>query len=87
MCLGAAFAIRAQEVVYALESPSDGGHRALIDWDRERRSMSMPGYRAPNVRRGLLRSESAALFRSYAENTSIDWARRWASDLAAQAGA
>jgi len=84
MCLGAAFTMRAARVVYALESPSDGGHRALLEWDRRRRSSSMPGYELPVVHAGVLREDSAALFRSYAETARAEWARAWAAELASQ---
>jgi tRNA(adenine34) deaminase len=85
MCLGAAFAMRIGTVVYALESPSDAGHDAFVTWDRQRRSSSMPGYALPVIRPGVLRSESAALFRSYADHAPVGWARDWATELASQA--
>ena len=81
MCLGAAFTIRVAEVVYALESPSDGGHHAFVEWDRERQSSSMPGYALPVVRGGVLRQRSATLFRSYADGAPAGWARNWAAEL------
>lgn len=83
MCLGAAFTMRIGEVVYALESPSDGGCQAFIDWGRGRQAESMPGYSLPTIRGGLLRAQSAALFATYASLAPPGWPREWAAELAA----
>lgn len=83
MCLGAAFTAKVGAVVYALESPSDGGCDALVHWDRARRAAGMPGYSLPALRAGVLRKESAALFGAYADIAPSGWQRDWASDLAA----
>ena len=83
MCLGAAFTMRVAEVVYGLESPSDGGCEAFTEWDRNRRRESMPGYSLPSLRGGVLRRESASLFATYAASAPPGWARDWASELAA----
>jgi tRNA(adenine34) deaminase len=85
MCLGAAFTARIGAVVYALESPSDGGANAFRAWDASRRRKSMPGYSVPELRSGVRRADSARLFRRYAETTPRGWARDWAAELAALA--
>ncbi len=82
MCLGAAFTKRLGAVVYALESPSDGGCQAFVEWDRSRRAASMPGYSLPTIRSGILRVESARMFRGYASNRAPGWKRDWAAELA-----
>lgn len=87
MCLGAAFTMRLATVVYALESPSDGGCRVLSEWDRTRRAESMPGYALPSLRSGVSRLESARLFREYADRQAPGWAKDWAAELAALGGA
>src|ERR1700733_9530901 len=66
MCLGAAFAAKVGAVVYGLESPTDGGVAAFERWDSERAADGMPGYGLPQIRGGVLRDNSALLFRAYA---------------------
>ena len=86
MCLGAAFTTKVGAVVYGLESPTDGGVEAFAVWDRTRAAAGMPTYQAPEVRGGVLRRETAALFARYAARDDVPaWARRWAADLAAVA--
>lgn len=87
MCFGAAFTMRIGAVVYGLESPSDGGCRAFAEWDAARRRESMPGYQLPALRGGVLRRESAALFRAYAQRAKPGWAQTWAAELADLGGA
>lgn len=87
MCLGAAITTRLATVVYALESPSDGGYQLLSEWDRTRRAESMPGYALPSVRSGILRLESARLFREYSDNQAPGWAKDWTAELADLGGA
>lgn len=82
MCVGAAFTMRLGSVVYALESPSDGGCEAFTSWDQNRTGASMPAYRLPNVTSGVRRSEAAGLFRQYAADAPAGWAREWAAELA-----
>jgi tRNA(adenine34) deaminase len=86
MCLGAAFTAKVGAVVFGLESPTDGGVDAFAAWDRGRNRAGMPTYSAPAVRGGVLRSEAAALFRTYADAAPPGWARDWAADLAALGG-
>ena len=82
MCLGAAFTARIGRVVYALESPSDGGCAAFIAWDRGRTGESMPGYAIPALEGGMLSAASAQLFAEYASAAPPGWARDWAAELA-----
>ena len=84
MCLGAAFTTRVGAVVYGLESPTDGASEAFATWDRTREAAGMPAHRAPEIRGGVLRAESAALFGRYAEQQRPGWARDWAADLVAR---
>lgn len=86
MCVGAAFTMRLGAVVYGLESPSDGGCRALLEWDKSRKAEAMPGYTVPALRSGVMRLESARLFREYARTAESGWAKSWAEDLAALGG-
>lgn len=84
MCLGAAFTARIGRVVYALESPSDGGCDAFIEWDRRRQADLMPGYAIPALEGGMLRVESAQLFAEYASTAAPGWARDWAVEVASR---
>ena len=87
MCLGAAFAAKVGTVVYGLESPSDGGIAAFERWDASREADAMPGYQLPEIRGGLLRKESGALFRQYAGMVAAgSWGANWADGLARLAG-
>jgi tRNA(adenine34) deaminase len=86
MCLGAAFTAKVGAVVFGLESPTDGGVDAFDAWERNRDAAGMPTYAAPAVRGGVLRSDAAALFRTYAEVSPPGWAQRWAADLATLGG-
>ena len=82
MCLGAAFTARIGRVVYALESPSDGGCAAFRWWNANRVADAMPGYEMPELCSGVLRDESAELFRRFAEESPKGGARDWAAGLA-----
>jgi tRNA(adenine34) deaminase len=87
MCLGAAFTARFGTVVYGLESPSDGGVAAFEGWNKERDAAAMPGYALPQLLGGVLREETAAMFREYASLAKEgSWAAAWADDLAGLAG-
>ncbi len=86
MCLGAAFTAKVGRVVYGLESPSDGGVSAFAHWDGSRDASAMPGHRLPRICGGILREESAMLFKEYASHAlKGSWAAAWAYDLAALA--
>ena len=82
MCLGAAFTARIGRVVYALESPSDGGCAAFRWWDANRAPGSMSTYAMPDLCPGVLRRDSAELFRRFAERSPKGWAQDWATGLA-----
>lgn len=82
MCLGAAFASRVPTVVYGLESPTDGGTTAFLEWDARRGASGLPGYSVPQLHGGVLRAESADLFREYADSKRDGWTAAWARDLA-----
>ena len=66
MCLGAALAAKVGTVVYGLESPRDGGVAAFERWDESRDANGMRGYVLPRLRGGVLREETALMFREYA---------------------
>ena len=83
MCLGAAFTTKVGTVVYGLESPTDGGVATFEHWEATRDRPGMATYQAPVVRGGVRRVETPALFARYAETSDLEWARTWASDLAA----
>lgn len=82
MCLGAAFTMRLGSVIYALESPSDGGCETFTSWDENRKDQSMPGYALPRITLGVARAEAAKLFGLYAAAAPQGWARSWAEELA-----
>lgn len=60
MCLGAAMSFMLGEIVYALESPSDGAAALAQGWQRDEAGFAE--YRVPRIRGGVLRQESIALF-------------------------
>ena len=79
-CVGAAMTTMIGSIVFALESPSDGGLSTAQTWEASRDQTSFPAYRLPPVTGGVLRAESVALFRSYVEQHPGDgpmttWAR------------
>lgn len=87
MCLGAAFSAKVGSVIYGLESPSDGGVKVFERWDVDRAAADMPGYLLPDLLGGVLRDESAALFREYAGIAKEgSWPADWAGKLAGLAG-
>lgn len=65
MCLGAAMSFGITEVCYALESPSDGAVGMARAWNPQ--SADYEAYRVPHITGGILRAESAALFRRFAD--------------------
>lgn len=72
MCLGAAMTAMIGTVVYALESPSDGGVALASAWDRQRMRSAFPGYDFPTLRSGVLREASIATLREFAETRRRD---------------
>jgi tRNA(adenine34) deaminase len=80
MCLGAAMSCFVGELVYALESPGDGGMALAQSWVR--REEDIPGYRPPRIEGGALRQESLLLFRRYVSLHPPGPMRAWAQTLA-----
>jgi hypothetical protein len=68
------------ELVYGLESPADGAVQLVEGWVR--REQDMPGYQPPKVTGGLLRKDSARLFREYVSLRPPGPMRDWAETLA-----
>ena len=86
MCLGAAFAAKLGTVIYGIEPPRRRV-TAFEQWDLSRDAEGMPGYRLPELTGGVLREETAAMFREYANSAEEgSWAAVWAGNLAALAG-
>ena len=82
MCIGAAFAAKLGAIVFGLESPTDGGVAAFIEWDKAREAERMPGYVLPKITGGVLREDSAHLFGEYADQANEgSWMSKWARDL------
>jgi tRNA(adenine34) deaminase len=63
LCMAAAMFQFADRVVYALESPTDGGTRVGEVWDPAAGSVSP--YRLPEVEAGVRRDESSELMREF----------------------
>jgi len=78
MCLGAAMALRVDEVYYALESPGDGGAAIARGWQA---SDDAPWFAAPAVQGGIRREESRELFRRFCRTAPDGVIRRWAQTL------
>lgn len=78
MCLGAAMALKVDEVYYGLESPGDGGAAVAARWPV---SPDMPWYRPPVIVGGLRRDEVRGQFRLYCERAPESGFRRWAETL------
>lgn len=77
LCMAAAMFQFAERVVYALESPTDGGTRIREVWDPAAGSVS--SYRFPEVEAGVCRDESRQLVRDFVarfpESPFAPWAR------------
>ena len=78
MCLGAAMALKVDEVYYGLESPADGGAAVAAAWPV---SADLPWYRPPVIVGGLRRDEVRDQFRRYCERAPESGFRRWAATL------
>ena len=78
MCLGAAMALKVDEVYYGLESPADGGAAVAADWPV---SPDLPWYRPPVMLGGLRRAEVRDQFRRYCDSARESGFRRWAATL------
>ena len=80
MCLGAAMSFFIGEIVYALESPSDGAVKLVQQWQRA--TDDFAAYRVPQIIGGVLREESGRLFQQYADSHSPGPVSAWACSLA-----
>jgi tRNA(adenine34) deaminase len=79
LCMAAAMFSFAQRVVYALESPTDGGTSIRDVWDPA--AGSGAPYAFPSVRGGVRREESAQLVREFLERERASPLARWAQTL------
>jgi len=79
LCMAAAMFQFAERVVYALESPTDGGTRVGHVWNPA--AGSVAPYRLPAVEPGVRRDESAALVREFLERFPQSPFVRWAQTL------
>jgi tRNA(adenine34) deaminase len=79
LCMAAAMFQFAERVVYALESPTDGGTRIGEVWDPA--AGSVAPYAFPVVEPGVRRDESAALMREFLERFPESPFARWAQTL------
>jgi tRNA(adenine34) deaminase len=79
LCMAAAMFQFAERVVYALESPTDGGTRVGAVWNPA--ADSVAPYRLPAVEQGVRRGESAALVREFLEGFPQSPFARWAQTL------
>lgn len=80
MCMGAAMSFFLGELYYGLESPGDGAVELVRGWSRKEEDI--PGYQLPRITGGLLREESAQLFRRYVSLRAPGPMRDWAETLA-----
>jgi tRNA(adenine34) deaminase len=76
LCMAAAMFAFAERVVFALESPTDGGTSISDIWHPA--AGSVAPYRLPEVSGGVRRDESATLMREYLERAPF---ARWAQTL------
>lgn len=79
LCMAAAMFQFAERVVYALESPTDGGTRIGDVWDPA--AGSVAPYRFPAVEPGVRREESALLVREFLERFPASPFAQWAETL------
>jgi tRNA(adenine34) deaminase len=79
LCMAAAMFSFADRVVYALESPTDGGTRIGEVWNPG--AGSVAPYRLPAVEPGVRRDESAHLMREFLERFPASPFARWAVTL------
>jgi tRNA(adenine34) deaminase len=80
LCMAAAMFQFAERVVYALESPTDGGTRIGEVWNPAAGSVSPYGF--PAVEAGVRRDESRALIREFLARFPESRFARWAQTLA-----
>jgi tRNA(adenine34) deaminase len=79
LCMSAAMFAFAKRIVFALESPTDGGTSILDVWDPA--AGSVAPYGRPEVIGGVRRDESAALVREFLEQNADSRFARWAATL------
>jgi tRNA(adenine34) deaminase len=79
LCMAAAMFQFAERVVYALESPTDGGTRIGDVWHPAAGSVSP--YRLPAVEPGVRRGESRELMREFLARFPESLFARWAETL------
>jgi tRNA(adenine34) deaminase len=77
MCMGAAMALKVDEVYYGLESPTDGGAAVAAGWPAQ------PWFAPPRVTGGLRRAEAQDQFRRYCSGAPPSGFRTWAETLTA----
>ena len=78
MCLGAAMALKVDEVHYGLESPADGGSAVAATWPA---SPDLPWYVAPAMTGGIRRDQVRDQFRRYCDRAPASGFRTWAATL------
>lgn len=79
MCCGTAMTYHIGTVCYALESPGDGV--LAIIHTLKKKSEQLPFFRAPTIISGVLRAESAALFREFTLLHPSSIFAKWAHQL------
>lgn len=79
MCVGAAMALKVDEVYFGLESPADGAAAVGRDWPRH---PDLPWFTPPAIAGGIRRAEVRDQFRRYAAGAGDSGFRRWALTLA-----
>jgi tRNA(adenine34) deaminase len=79
LCMAAAMFSFAEQVVFALESPTDGGTRIGEVWDPA--AGSVAPYRFPAVNGGVRRDEAAHLVAEFLERHPGSPLARWAQTL------
>jgi tRNA(adenine34) deaminase len=80
MCMGAAMSSYVGEIYYALESPADGAVELAQRWDPQ--SEDLATYKVPAVYGGILREESKALFKRFADKCEPGGMKTFAQGLA-----
>jgi len=79
LCMAAAMFAFAERVVFALESPTDGGTAIGDVWNPA--AGSVAPYRFPAVERGVRREESVELVREFLRREPASPFARWAETL------
>lgn len=86
MCMGAAMSFFLGEIVYGVESKSDGAVALAQSWQRD--ESLFPGYQVPRVIGGVLRGENGRLFQKYTQlhppGPMVDWAKSIAEQISGE---